>query len=45
MVTLAVLQFFLTCIYNFIDSLGHLALQERVEQFNQQYQAATQHQQ
>lgn len=34
-----------TCIYNFIDSLGQLALQEGVEQFNQQYQAATQHQQ
>lgn len=34
-----------TCIYNFIDSSGQLALQEGVEQLNQQYQAATQHQQ
>lgn len=34
-----------TCIYNFIDSSGHLALKEGVEQFDQQYQAATQHQQ
>lgn len=34
-----------TCVYNFIDSSGQLALQEGVEQFNQQYQAATQHQQ
>lgn len=47
MVTSVVLQlcFVFTCIYNFIDSLGQLALQERVEQFNQYYQAATQHQQ
>lgn len=34
-----------TCIYNFIDSLGQLALQEGVEQFNHHYQAATQHEQ
>lgn len=34
-----------TCIYNFIDSLGQPSLQEGVEQFNQQYQAATKHQQ
>lgn len=34
-----------TCIYNFIDSSEQQALQEGVEQFNQQYQAATQHQQ
>lgn len=50
MLTLVVLcfvsfSFFFTCVYNFIDSSGHLALQEGVEQFNQQYQAATQQEQ
>lgn len=31
-----------TCIYNFIDSSGQLALQEGVEQFNQHQQGGSQ---